>query len=156
MRRILIASDGSRGSQEAARLGAKLAAAFGAEVLLVHVSNLPASMGMGVSALPESAGEYLEIAKKHAFEVAAAELDVAGVEHEDIVLVGQPANAIIEEAARRDVDCIVLGHTGLSAVERFFMGSVADRIAHKAHTAVFLAKVPDGDGTGTDGDTDDV
>lgn len=139
--RVMVGTDGSPGAAAAARTAAALAKAFGSELLVVHVSNLPAAMSAGISGLPELADDYLDVIKEHAFAVTRDVLDAAGVAHEDVVVFGPPADSLVEEAKKRDVDCIVIGHTGLSAVERFFMGSVSDRVAHKARCAVVIAPV---------------
>ena len=55
--------------------------------------------------------------------------------HTDVALVGAPARRIVEEADRRGVDLVVIGHRGLSAVERFLMGSVSTQVAHRATKA---------------------
>ena len=140
--RILIATDGSPGAAEATRLGAALAKATGAEVLLVYVANMPAAVATGIATLPEYADSYIDSMRDHAFGVSGTILDDLGVAHTRVVVTGPPAGAIIEEAKRRDCDAIVIGHTGLSGVERFFMGSVADRVLHKAPCTVIRAPAP--------------
>jgi nucleotide-binding universal stress UspA family protein len=47
---------------------------------------------------------------------------------ETLVETGGPAVALAEIASRKDVDMVVVGHRGRSAVKRLLLGSVADRL----------------------------
>ncbi len=51
---------------------------------------------------------------------------------------GNAASEIVDYAKEHDVDLIVLSSHGLTAVERFFLGSVADRILQLAECPVLL------------------
>jgi nucleotide-binding universal stress UspA family protein len=64
----------------------------------------------------------------------------AGVNAEFISRIGNPAQEILDTAEARQVELIVLGRQGLSAVARFLMGSVADRVVHYATCDVLVVK----------------
>lgn len=145
MKRILIATDGSAGAVAAARVGGELAQALGAEVVLVHSASIPAAMSLGLSAAPQLADEYLETTTRHAFDIASRVLDGMGVAHRDVTLTGPAADAVVDEARRCDAELIVIGHRGLSGLERLFLGSVSDRIAHIAGRHVLVAHPTDDD-----------
>lgn len=145
IRRILIAVDGSPGGNAAVRLGGDVARRYDAEVLLVHVSNAPSVLSLGGTTPVDALDDMMSELEKRAFTQASAILAEMGVAHTDIALAGTPARSIVEEAAKRDADLIVIGHRGLSAMERFLMGSVSTQIAHRAHCAVLIAPVPEED-----------
>lgn len=145
MKRILVATDGSAGAVAAARVGGELAKALGAEVVLVHAASIPAAMSLGLSAAPQLADEYLETTTRHAFGVAGKILDGLGVSHRDVTVTGPAADAVVDEARRCDADLVVIGHRGLSGLERVFLGSVSDRIAHIAGRHVLVAHPTDED-----------
>jgi len=152
LRQILIAVDGSSGGSAAARLGADVAARYGASVVVVHVSNPPAVLSLSGSTPVDALDDLMQSLQARAFADADAILDASDVPHTDVALVGSPARAIVEEATRRGVDLIVIGHRGLSAVERFLMGSVSTQVAHRATCAVLIAPLPeDGDDDGDAG-----
>lgn len=146
MRRILIATDGSPGARAAAALGAEVAGWSGADVVLVHAASLPAAMAIGVAGLPEVPGDYLETTTRYALERATEVLDAAGVAHEDVVVDGDPAEAIVREAERRGVDLIVMGHRGLGGLSRLLLGSVSERVLRRAKCSVLFAGVESEEG----------
>lgn len=151
LRTILIAVDGSPGGNAAARFGADLAGRYGADVVLVHVSNPPAVLSLGGTTPVDALDDLMQELQTRAFAQAGEVLDAAGVAHTDVALVGSPSRSIVEEAQRRGVDLIVIGHRGLSAVERFLMGSVSTQVAHRATCAVLIAPVPEDDEATTSG-----
>lgn len=152
LRRILIAVDGSPGGNAATRMGADIASRYGAEVVVVHVSNPPAVLALGGTTPVDALDDLMLQLEKRAFSQADEILDAAGVSYADVPLVGSPARRIVEEAQRREVDLIVIGHRGLSAMERFLMGSVSTQIAHRATCAVLIAPVPAEDDDADPGD----
>jgi nucleotide-binding universal stress UspA family protein len=63
----------------------------------------------------------------------AAEYDV---ELETVTRNGRPAETILDYVDETAVDQIVLGSHGRKGVERFFLGSVAERVARNADVPV--------------------
>jgi nucleotide-binding universal stress UspA family protein len=57
---------------------------------------------------------------------------------------GDPAEEILREAEEHPTDLIVVGSRGCSAIARFFLGSVAERVARHAHCPVLLARRTEG------------
>jgi nucleotide-binding universal stress UspA family protein len=57
------------------------------------------------------------------------------LEESDIV-----GKTIIEYAKINNVDVIVIGTKGMSAVEEYFFGSVANKVIHDAHCPVFAIR----------------
>lgn len=60
-----------------------------------------------------------------------------------VVAKGQPADSIIERANADDVDLIVVGAVGHSALTRMFLGSVSDSVASHAECSVIVARSPE-------------
>ena len=113
--RILYATDGSNGAQIAADLLASLPLAPDCQVMVLTV-------------VPHHEED-------HARAVLAAVCDTLrhSTSHlSPLTLRGDPAEAILEVAEEKQVDLIVVGTRGLSALERFFLGSVAERVARHA------------------------
>jgi nucleotide-binding universal stress UspA family protein len=50
---------------------------------------------------------------------------------------------IIEYARGHGVDLIVMGHRGMSNLQRFFVGSVADRVVDHAPCMVLVVRAAD-------------
>ncbi len=130
MKRILVAVDGSEPSLKAARMGADIALRFGAKLSMVHVVPkllLPPDVyGLTIAEVEKEHRAYAE----KLLEKAIAQLQEPGLEMDTVVLYGAPAESIAEEAARADVDLVVVGSRGHGAVARVFVGSVSDRLVH--------------------------
>ena len=50
------------------------------------------------------------------------------------------AKSIINYAKQNNFDVIVIGTKGMTAVEEFFLGSVANNVIHHAHCPVFAIR----------------
>jgi nucleotide-binding universal stress UspA family protein len=53
---------------------------------------------------------------------------------------GDPRHTILDCAAQRDCDCIVLGSHGRRGLTRFLIGSVSDAVARHAHCSVSIVR----------------
>ena len=53
-----------------------------------------------------------------------------------IVILGKPADVIIDYADKNEVDLIIMATHGYSGFQRAFRGSVADEVLHKARVPV--------------------
>lgn len=123
MKRILVGTDGSPGSQHAVRWAADLAAQCHAELVLAHVvlipAEIPAAMSSQVSALRE---EMLKRGRAH-LEEASRGLEGAGLQ----LLEGDDEAEALSRLATH-ADLLVVGHRGANALSRLLVGSVADRL----------------------------
>jgi nucleotide-binding universal stress UspA family protein len=130
MRRVLVAIDGSEPAVRAARMGADVAARFGAGVTLVYVVPrllLPPDVyGLTVEELEREHAAHGQEVLRSAFVA----LSGTGVEVDTRVLSGPPAETLAEAAAAPDVDLVVVGSRGQGAVKRVLLGSVSDRLVH--------------------------
>lgn len=117
--RVLAATDGSANAGEAARKACRLAESIGASVVLVYVGEPDA----GTKILAE----------------AADRLAFTG-ELQTVTVSGDPAEKIIEVAAGRNASLIVVGNKGMAGAKRLLLGSVPDKISHKALCDVLIAR----------------
>lgn len=58
------------------------------------------------------------------------------------ILLGHPAETLVTYARREKIDLLVLGQRGLSNIQRFFLGSVSDRVVHHAPCTVMIVREP--------------
>jgi nucleotide-binding universal stress UspA family protein len=58
-----------------------------------------------------------------------------GLEESDIV-----GKTIIDYAKKNNIDVIVIGTKGMTAVQEYFFGSVANKVIHHAHCPVFAIR----------------
>jgi nucleotide-binding universal stress UspA family protein len=136
--RILVAIDGSQGSQHALRKAIELASLTGAALMALAVEGpLPAYAA--------TVGEVDEVKRqKDSFfgEVAAnaqGQAHAAGVELKVEVRPGHAAELITRYARDNEADLIVVGHKG-HFLGDYLLGSTADRVAHHAHCPVMIVK----------------
>ncbi|MBI4277996.1 MAG: universal stress protein [Armatimonadetes bacterium] len=137
-KRIMVALDGSEPSMAALRVAMDLAVTLGAELHAVSVAQVPdypATVGEVQEAHEEAAQRFKSV-HDEVHRIAAP----AGVEVVSHILVGHPAETLVTYARREKIDLIALGQRGLSNVQRFFLGSVSDRVAHHAPCTVMIVK----------------
>jgi nucleotide-binding universal stress UspA family protein len=134
---ILIGVDFSEQSRRAIEAVAEDARANRSKVTLIYVTDPRAFVPPQAVLLPERGAPTKETHK--------AELDVlrdemlAGLDAHTIVLEDHaPARAICDYAKDNDVDLIAIGSHGYGRVERWLIGSVAERIVRHAHCNVFV------------------
>jgi nucleotide-binding universal stress UspA family protein len=130
-KKILVAVDRSEYSRHAVPAAIEMAKKFGAEVFVLHVHEH--DLGRAAAYPVESDDQAAEIVAE-----AVASIRATGVTAEGEVRVafkGQAADEIVETAAIRNADLIVMGSRGLSDVAGLFLGSVT-------HKVIRLAKVP--------------
>ena len=129
MKRILVGIDGSSESRAAAAFAARLAKATGAGLILAGIAFesdplVDPEMKARLQAYQQQdIARITTLIKGIADEMARPDLAI-----ETLVETGGPAVALAEIASRKDVDMVVVGHRGRSAVKRLLLGSVADRL----------------------------
>ena len=139
-RRILVPVDFSDSSARALRNAAKQAAKSGGSLIIVHV--VPADYGwLGIgreelrdldrSLQRQAANQLRAFADENVSHNLTAELEVR---------VGQPAEQIFAAARESQCDPIMLSTRGLTGLDRYLIGSVADRVARLAPCPVVLVR----------------
>ncbi len=139
--RLLVAVDGSKGSEAAVRSVAARDWPRGSEARVVNAAWIAPS-----SAFSSASGQFINwfIAEnariKVAVDAAVARLDAAGLKSEAVVKEGSPKEVLIGEAESWGADCIFLGARGMGRIERFLIGSVSSAVAARAHCSVEVAR----------------
>lgn len=71
-------------------------------------------------------------------EAGLKDSKVSTVDHELILKEGTPYAEIVETAEKQNYELILIGHRGLSNIERFFIGSVAAKVVRHAPCDVLV------------------
>jgi nucleotide-binding universal stress UspA family protein len=138
-RRVLVPIDGSELSNLALDQAKKLVGYLGAKLLVLFVE--PRALLLVLEALeeyPEEQEKYLHRARSlidqavQDFPEAEAIWREAGAE--------RIGDVIAQVAKERGVDLIVMGTHGRTGLDRVLLGSVAERVTHRAHCAVLLVR----------------
>jgi nucleotide-binding universal stress UspA family protein len=139
-RRVLVPVDFSDSSARALRHASSLAAKSGGSLIIVYV--VPADygwLGFGRNELRDldrslqrqAADRLRAFADENVGKNVLADLEVR---------IGQPAEEIVAAARESKCDSIMLSTRGLTGLDRFLIGSVADRVARLAPCPVVLVR----------------
>jgi len=122
--RILIATDGSVYSQAAISEAIGIAKRFNSELIAVSVAKRDTDVS------------YSEEAVKVVKEAAERE----GVKVQTVIAKGEPFMQIVDVANKNTVGLIVMGTYGKTDIEKFFMGSVTERVIGTSARPVMVVK----------------
>ena len=136
---ILACVDFSEYSTRALVEVGEYARANGSKVTLIHVSDPQAFLPP--QAILESAAARDETAHKDAL-AKLRDQHLADVEVEVAILADHaPAKAICDYAEKHGVDLIIVGSHGRGGVERWLIGSVAERVVRHATANVYVVRL---------------
>lgn len=138
--RILVPTDGSDGAAAAFDHAVGLASEMGAELHVVNAVDPtlvpPEVGGQGVIDSLEESGRTLVRTLRERGENE-------GIDVETAVLTGAPANAITSYAEDHDVDLVVMGTHGRTGLDRWLLGSVAERVVRTCLVPVLTVRQAD-------------
>lgn len=138
---VLVPTDGSDSATVAADHGITFAEATGAAVHVVHAVDLtPLSGNFGSTEVLTALEEAGQRAVDDVID-RAEDADLRSVEAS--ILSGTPARAILDYAEDGDVDLIVMGTHGRTGLERYFLGSVTEKIVRVANVPVLTVSPPE-------------
>jgi len=147
VKKILLAIDKSGYKDKATAYAIMLARSLGAEITVIHVIG-KSSMGATADVLGYYRGgklkAYQEALKKDAERLLDRVVQTGeneGVEIRQQVLVDSPVKkAILDYAKNHKIDLIVIGTKGMTGIEKFLMGSVANDVIAHAHCPVLAVR----------------
>lgn len=135
--KILVPLDGSEIAEVALPYAEELAGRLGSEITLISVSHsaeeqdqqmFQSYIQKTVESMRERAERYFERPSERAIEVNSA------------ILVGNPAEKIVDYADSGDIDLIVMATHGRSGISRWALGSVADKVLRATERPVVLVR----------------
>ena len=146
--RVLLATDGSKYSDEASRFLLDVTLPGGCEVFVISVLQSHIATWMKTPALDLETSQKLLGELQKAEEEAAADLidKTSNIFREQryrvssMVRKGEPADEILAAASVLNPDLIVLGAKGLTGIERFLLGGVAQRVSRYAKHSVLVVR----------------
>ncbi|MGG1572167.1 universal stress protein [Fictibacillus sp. NRS-1165] len=149
--KILVALDGSEGSQQALEHGIELAKNLGVELTLAHVLNETPyplygegySMAAYQDSIEQEVRQAATMEKSHGEELLAKARDAVPetfISVKTELLEGEAARSICSYATTHDMDLIIMGSRGLSGFKRLVLGSVSQRVLSEASCPVLVTK----------------
>lgn len=140
-RSILVAVDTSPRAQGVLQAAADLAQLSEGKLVLFRAVGLPLEVPPeALSKPPEALAEILEAKARKGLEALARTLPPALVAKVK-VRVGTPWEAITHAAKEEDVDLVVIGSHGFSAIDRL-LGTTAARVVNHADRCVLVVRDP--------------
>jgi len=144
IKRLLVPTDFSEHSEQAALYAVELAKRFQAdEVHCIHVSNIPADL-LATSAytMTGPSQEFIEQVRQENRKnlEAFAKNRLAGVPVRTAFLEGRPFVEIIRYARDHEIDLVVIATHGRTGLTHALFGSVAEKVVRKAPCPVLVVK----------------
>ena len=147
-RKVLVGTDGSDSSFRAVDRAGQVAAASGANLILVCAyqpmpdrERARASDQLGDLAYKVEgstpADDVLRAARERA--IAAGAMDV-----DEIAVAGDAVDTLLKLAGDREVDLVVVGNRGLNSLAGRLLGSVPANLSHRARCDVLIVHTTDG------------
>ena len=133
--RILVGIDGSPYSLAAGQRALELALAFGGEVHALTVIDIPVERGLLYGVLDE--------ARRKSFsplQTFAGQGERLGVKVTTEILEGSPYATLVKYSEAKNIELIVLGSHGWTALSDLLMGSVVERVASLASLPTLVVK----------------
>lgn len=142
---VLVGIDFSDASEKALNLSIDLAEQTGARLHILHVVYPPGPIALPDGLVGYTGGEYQEVSAVR--ERARAEMEsliekrqrrLDHLNWTSEVVTGYPTREIVGYAEDNDIDAIIVGTVGRSAVDDFLLGSVASGVVKHMPSTVLL------------------
>lgn len=150
MNKILLAVDGSESSKKAAEKTVEFAKSLDFEVTIITVLNTSTielseiqsyRTADSLEKLMEKNEKELKLKGEEILKEAASYFKDKNITINKVIEYDKdPAEKICNYAEENDFDIIVLADKGLSAVTRFFLGSISDKVVRHANVSVLVVK----------------
>ena len=141
MDKLLLAYDGSEPSKHALKVATDLAKKLNAKIYLLYVVDVNAATELFGEYSGKIAEELMQKAKE-VLKEAVDHIKSSGVEVEEVVEAGTPAEKIAEMGKKLDVYMIVLGAHGYSGIKKLLIGSVSEKVIRLSDRPVLVVKNP--------------
>jgi len=150
--RVLLATDGSREAELAARTAADLAKKTHSELHVVHAFGIapvgppvyPQATDIQSEEFEAESDKRQRISERRAREVLQTEVQKVrswgGTVAEEHLIEGRVAPGIVALAEEIGAGLIVMGSRGMGGIRRALMGSVSDSVVRHAHCPVMVVR----------------
>jgi len=144
MKKILVPTDFSKGSEDALKVAAQLAKRYNSELHVMHMIELPFDMVDPMhetSELPE-AMFFMKMAHK-SFEAFLDKDYLEGIDVREGIQNNAAFEGIIDSAHDKEIDLIVMGSRGASGIKEMIIGSNTEKVVRTSDVPVLVIKRDD-------------
>lgn len=133
-RRLLVGTDLSSRADRALRRGAMLAAALGAELLVVHAID------------DDQPRSLVELERREAMALLGEQIawlaELRGLSATPLIAEGAPFEALLAAADRHEADLLLLGEHRRRPLRDIFAGTTVERVMRHGHRPVLMVNQP--------------
>jgi len=134
--KILVATDGSEHGFRAAKVALELGKISGGKVTAIYVADTNRTSHLPDDMLLFSIRELLLTEGKEALKQAETLATNMGVTFDSLVVEGNPGSEIVSYAQSSGMDIIIMGAVGRTGLDKFLLGSVAEKVVRSSKTPV--------------------
>ncbi len=140
-KKILVCLDGSPLAEAALPHAQTLASDDEAEIVLLRISADPAAeFSFSDPSIADNFIQDMEAEALRYMQSARGKLQKAGCRTSFLIRQGAIAETILQTASEIKADVIVMSTHGRSGIQRWLLGSVADRVVTNSNTPVMLIR----------------
>jgi len=146
LKNILVPVDGSEHALKAIKLADDLAERYKSNLTVLHVRSKNVSEELRIFAEMEFSakeredmGGILEKVAEKVIKESIAEANLVRLP-KTIVLLGDPASAIVEYVKKNDIDTVVMGSRGMSDLKGLLVGSVSHKVSNLVECTCIMVK----------------
>lgn len=138
--KILVAVEEYPLAEKVFARGVFLAKKFEAEIAIVHVVNIPVSVGsIDAGILPEEAMDFSKSTGQNLLD-KLVKTHSKGMEVKKFLPIGSPVDEVVELTKEYNADLLVVGTHGRSGLSKLFLGSVEEQIVSQVNCEVYVVK----------------
>ncbi|MDD4161033.1 MAG: universal stress protein [Methanothrix sp.] len=135
-KKILVATDGSEHGYRAAKVALELGKIAGGKVTAIYVADTNKTSHLPDDMLLFSIRELLLKEGKEALKKVETLAEEMGVAFDSVIAEGNPGSEIISHAQSAGMDIIILGAVGRTGLDKFLLGSVAEKVVRNSKIPV--------------------
>ncbi len=137
---IILATDGSKYSENAVEYAVELAKISGARISAIYVVDTGAFATIPMDVAWENIYELLKTEGNEATEKVILEAKKSDIKVESFIVEGHPAEEIVKLSESIPADLIVMGTLGKRGLDRFLLGSVAEKVSRISNVPVMIVR----------------
>jgi universal stress protein A len=144
-RKILVPTDFSEDSDLAFRMALSIAVNYQARIFLLHVISKQdlADYCLDQNIVDRVLNESIVFSNEKLHEVIDKNQQSGDIKVIPDVRRGQPYEEILKEASERKIDLIVIASHGKTGLQKYFIGSVTEKVMKEAKCPVLLVRSPE-------------
>ncbi|MDP1553302.1 MAG: universal stress protein [Methanobacteriaceae archaeon] len=146
-KKILVATDGSKHSKKAGEHAIEISNLTGGDILVLNVIETSYLQTLPGDDLIEKLEEAMKKEGQKAVDDFTKQLEInkcdgacTTINLKTALKLGNPADVILKTIEKENIDLVVMGNSGKHGLDRFLLGSVAEKVLRSAPCPVLVVK----------------